>query len=351
MNGDGERDSGRADADAYVPAGETAEVMNAEVRRLTDHDAIRAGIDCWNRTYPAYSLPERVVTQNVFAPFDGLDVTAWGAFADGDAVAVALGERLVESVPDYAGPEQGWLSLFAVDSSISDRKAVADDLLGTVARAMADRGVTRLRFGGDPGQFLPGAPSELEDLREMLRDAGFEAQKTVYDLQRDITGFDPGERVADVGESWPDLTVERVGASAEDLRAFLADQFPGRWHYEARNVCRVPGGADDYWLLRHDGTAVGFVRANTPDSAYRGANVNWAAHLDGAVCGMGPLGVHESYRGRGWGLWMIAGVVEHYRDAGYDRMVIDWTQHLDFYGKFGFEPWRSYEVSETEVTA
>lgn len=325
--------------------------MEYEVQRLTDRDAIRDGIDCWNRRYPAFSLPEWAVAQNVFAPFDGLDVTVWGACSDGDVIAVALGKRLVKSIPDYAGPEQGWIGLFAVTSSIPDRGVIADELLQTVERAMADRGVSRLRFGGDPGQFLPGLPAEFDDLRETLDDAGFETQETVYDLQRDITGFDPGGRVAGVRESWPDLTVERVGANAADLHAFLADQFPGRWNYEARNVCRVPGGGDDYWLVRHDGTTVGFARANTPDSAYCGANVNWATHLDGTVCGLGPLGVHRSYRGRGWGLWMIASIVERYRERGYDRTVIDWTGLLDYYGKLGFEPWRAYETLTKEVSA
>lgn len=331
--------------------------MKFEVRRLTDYAGVREGTDCWNRTYPDFSLPERAVAQNVFAPFDGLDVTAWGAFSDGKVVAVALGKRLVEQIPDYAGPEQGWVSLFAVDPSVPDRRAVADELLGTVERTFADRGVSRLRFGGDPGQFLPGLPTEFEDLRETLRDAGFESRGTVHDLQRDIAEFDSGERVAEVGESWPGLTVERVGADADGLCTFLADQFPGRWHYEARNVRRVPGGGDDYWLLRHgeadgtDETTVGFARTNTPDSTYRGANVNWAGRLDGAVCGLGPLGVHEEYRGRGWGLWMIANIVESYRDVGYDRMVIDWTGLLDYYRKLGFEPWLSYETFVKEVSA
>ncbi|MFC4451299.1 GNAT family N-acetyltransferase [Halorussus aquaticus] len=325
--------------------------MEFEVRRLTDYTAVRDGIECWNRAHPDFSLPERVVTQSVFAPFDGLDVTVWGAVSDGSVVAVAVGKRLVETIPDYAGPEQGWISLFAVDPSVADRRAIADELLGTVERAATDRGVSRLRFGGDPGQVLPGAPTEFDSLRETLRDAGFESRETVHDLQRDIAEFDPGERVARVRESWPGLTVERAGADDADLRSFLADQFPGRWYYEARNVCRVPGGGTDYWLLRHDGTAVRFARTNAPDSTYRGANVNWADRLDGAVCGLGPLGVHESYRGRGWGLWMIASIVERYRDAGYDRTVIDWTGLLDYYRKLGFEPWLAYETFAKEVSS
>ncbi|WP_049972678.1 GNAT family N-acetyltransferase [Haladaptatus cibarius] len=322
--------------------------MNFEVRRLTDHGAVCAGIDCWNRTYPDFSLPNRLVAQNIFAPFDGLDVTAWGAFSENTLVGVVVGKRLVEQIPDYDGSEQGWVSLFAVDSTVEDA-AVADELVETVERTMANRGVSNLRVGGDPGQFLPGLPTAFTDLRETLTNHGFESRGTVHDLRGDIAAFDAPERITRVGESWPNLTVERVGADVDPLYSFLADQFPGRWRYEAENVCRVPGGGDDYWLLRHDGESVGFARTNTPDGGYRGANVNWAARLNGATCGIGPLGVHESYRGRSWGLWMIASIVERYRDAGYERMSIDWTGLLEYYRKLGFEPWIEYETLTKEL--
>lgn len=34
--------------------------------------------------------------------------------------------------------------------------------------------------------------------------------------------------------------------------------------------------------------------------------------------------------------------VQHLKDLGVRRMVIDWTTLADFYGKIGFQPWRSY---------
>jgi GNAT superfamily N-acetyltransferase len=317
--------------------------MEPTYRRLTDYDAVQAGIDLWNRIHPDFAIPDRLVTQNVFAPFEGLDVTAWGGFSGDDPVAFGLGKRLTAPISDYAGPDQGWVSLFAVDPSFE--AGIASDLLATVERAMAEEGVSILRFGGDPEQFLPGLPIDFDDTRAALRDRGFENQGRVYDLQRDIRSFESCGDVED--ESL--LSLERVD-STESLLWFLADQFPGRWHYEAVNVCRLPGGESDYWLLSHEGTTVGFARTNTPESAYRGANVNWSDRFGGAVCGLGPLGIHESYRKRGWGLWMISSLIERYRDAGYDRMVIDWTELVDYYGKLGFEPWITYDTFSKEVS-
>ncbi len=322
--------------------------MNLEVRRLTDYESVFAGIDRWNRTYPDFFIPDRLVSQNVFAPFDGLDVTAWGGFDNGELVGFALGKRLTQAVPDYADETSGWISLLAVDSP-ETRTAVAVELLATVERDMAARGVTRLQFGGDPGQFLPGVPTELDTLREPLREAGFSPNRTVFDLKGDLTTYESPQRIADVSDAWPNLTLDRVGANTEPLFAFLSDQFPGRWLYEAENFARVPGGADDYWLLRNDGETVGFARTNTPDSGYRGGNVNWANRLDGTVCGLGPLGIDEAYRGRGWGLWLVATLTERYRDAGYDHMVIDWTDLVGYYAKLGFDPWIAYETFTKEI--
>ncbi|WP_266081404.1 GNAT family N-acetyltransferase [Haladaptatus caseinilyticus] len=325
--------------------------MTAEFRQLTDYDSIRVGIDCWNRTYPSFAIPGRVAVQNVFAPFTGVDVTAWGGFEDNTLVAFALGKRLTTSIPEYTGSEQGWISLFAVDPAVENRTNVSQKLLATVERDMTDFGVSRLRFGGDPGHFLPGVPTELDDLRKTLRQNGFGIDRTFHDLRGTLTEYESPPRIADVADSWPELALERVGADAKPLLEFLSDQFPGRWSYEAENFVRVPGGASEYWLLRNEGETVGFARTNTPNSAYRGGNVNWADRLDGTVCGLGPLGVHESYRGRGWGLWLVASLTERYRDAGYDHMIIDWTDLAEYYGKLGFEPWLTYETVTKELRA
>lgn len=326
------------------------DTMEYNHRRFTDRSAVRAGIDLWNRVHPDFEISDRLVEQNVFAPFAGLDVTAWGTVADGDLVAFVLGKRLIEEIPDYADSEQGWVSLFVSDPALED--SGVGSLLATVEQAMSDRGVSHLRFGGDPGQFLPGLPADFTNTRRILREQEFENRGTMYDLQGDLTGFDSPVRVDRVRSSWPELSLERV-ETTETLLSFLADQFPGRWQYEAANICRLPGGGTEYWLLHHGEPAVpvGFARTNTPDSSYRGGNINWASRLDGTVCGLGPLGIHESYRKRGWGLWMIATLAERYRKIGYDRMIIDWTDLPEYYGKLGFEPWLTYETFTKELSS
>ncbi len=132
-------------------------------------------------------------------------------------------------------------------------------------------GVTRLRFGGDPGHFLPGVPSECPDLETTLRDARILRRQDLSRRSGRPRRVRIPDRIAAVRDEWPNLTLERVGTEAEPLLDFLSNQFPGRWQYEAENFTRVPGGGDDYWLLRNEGTPVGFGRANTPESGIAAA--------------------------------------------------------------------------------
>ena len=47
--------------------------MTTKCRRTTDHDSLFAGVYVWNRANPGFSIPDGLVAQNVFAPFDGVD--------------------------------------------------------------------------------------------------------------------------------------------------------------------------------------------------------------------------------------------------------------------------------------
>lgn len=334
--------------------------MTGACRRLAAREDVLAGVELWNARHPAFRIDRRLVEQNVYAPFDGLDVTAWGCYDDGDLTGFALAKTLTRPVDDYVGPEYGWISLLAVAPDADDTRAVGRRLLDAAETGLAATGVETVRFGGDPGNFLPGLPSALDDAYAgTLASAGYERGRTFFDLTRDLSSFESPDRVERVRTRDPDLAVERVAPdfavervgpdAVGDLLGFLDAQFPGRWQYEAENVVRRPGGPDDYWLLRNAGTPVGFARTNAPSSGYRGPNANWGWRLGDDHCGLGPLGIHEEYRGRGWGLSMLSEILDSLREEGYDHVVVDWTDLLDYYAKLGFEPWREYDVMRKEL--
>lgn len=314
------------------------------VEKVTERDRIFEGIGLWNDHNPSFRIRDELVGQNIFSPFPSVDVQCYGVDHDGELVAFAAVKRLEDPVPGFEEDDAAWLSLFAFETESPVAESLSSELLTTVLDEVAATGHSAVHFGCSPQNFLAGIPSTLHpSYSSALRCAGFEERQTVYDLERDITSFDDPAGVTDVENSWESLRVESAADAVDDLQSFLADQFPGRWHYEARNVCRYPGGGADYWILRNGDDVIGFARTNRHDGAYRGPNVNWGWRLANRYCGIGPLGVHKDYRGHRLGLYMITEIIREMKSRGYEHAVIDWTDIPGYYEQLGFDRWIEYQ--------
>lgn len=325
--------------------------MSLSIERVTDRDGIHEGIDRWDESVPAFAVADWLVDRAVFAPFDGVTVRCYAAREAGTLRAFAVMKRLGRAVGDYDPTGLAWLSLFAFDPDDPAGASAGRALLDHLADELRGAGASELVFGRGPQNLLAGVPDALPDpFVRVLEDAGFELGGDVFDLQREIAGYALPEAQRETARERPGLDVVRATGREDRILEFLSDQFPGRWRYEAANVCRVPGGPADYWLLTFEGDPVGFVRSNRHDGPYRGPNVNWGHRLGPAHCGVGPLGVHEDYRGRGWGLYMVATVLERLADAGYEHCVVDWTDLPGYYEQLGFERWIRYRAATLDLT-
>jgi predicted N-acetyltransferase YhbS len=59
---------------------------------------------------------------------------------------------------------------------------------------------------------------------------------------------------------------------------------------------------------------------------------------------LGPIGVSRDCRGKGYGTTLLDAGLRCLRDHGVRGCVIDWTGLLEFYARFGFEPYRKYVI-------
>jgi predicted N-acetyltransferase YhbS len=66
---------------------------------------------------------------------------------------------------------------------------------------------------------------------------------------------------------------------------------------------------------------------------------------------LGPIGIGQERRGRGYGAALLDAGLRYLLERGVDGCVIDWTGLLDFYGKFGFQPYRQYAVLVKQLAA
>ncbi len=305
-------------------------------QRLTKREDIYAGIDLWNSEHQNFQIIPRLVEQNIYSPFCGVNSIAWGGFSDGELKAFGLAKYLTRAIPHSACLDQGWISLLVIPEDIPDRQTVGRELIQLLEVDLKMHGVAKIRFGGDPQNFLPGLPEELAaDYLPLLEVMGYVKLGIEHDMYANLDEYITPSRVMDMEEA---IQARPVSKDEEEyLLTFLQDNFPGRWFYEADNIRQRPGGVEDYWLLWNHDKSVGFTRTNTSESPYMGPNVNWGNRWGERYCGLGPIGISKDFRGNGGGLYLMDKVIDSFKERDFNHMVIDWTGLVDYYARLGFK--------------
>jgi predicted N-acetyltransferase YhbS len=269
-------------------------------------------------------------------------------FEEGGRVVGAVSLKTPPSPPSWANqnPHNAWISFLLVESGREGDvgRALLEEALGTL-RA---EGFSRVQYGGDPSHFFPGVPLEDTALAELLQAYGFEAGGLEQDFVRDLADYTlptaAREALKASGFRVGPCRPEQVPA----LLGFLESSFPGRWFYETVERLKVEPTPADVLVLEGEGQVWGFAHLYHRGSRRIGPGIYWREALGGAYGGLGPIGVSGALRGRGLGLALLCYGVQHLKELGVERMVIDWTTLADFYGKIGFVPWRSYRPHHRE---
>lgn len=90
-------------------------------------------------------------------------------------------------------------------------------------------------------------------------------------------------------------------------------------------------------LLWHNQKIVGFCKVFVSEGP------SDLDELYGSFWGsLGPIGISEEIRGKGLGKRLLHDSLQFLQRRGAHNVLIDWTVLKDFYGEFGFKPWRTY---------
>jgi GNAT superfamily N-acetyltransferase len=214
-------------------------------------------------------------------------------------------------------------------------------------------GVSRIRTGGEIGHLLPGVPESVSTTFFEKRGFHFEVQPE-FDLARSLADWqDPPGAVA--GEY-----VFRQAREGEEsaILAFLRDPangFSARWPYDLETLFRQGYAPENITLLvKSSGVIEGFCQTWRFQSFAGRSNpralLYWAAgERPGENHGsLGPLGIAAGTRGSGLGLTIVAQATAYLKSQGVSFATIDWTHFVDFYGRLGYQPWRTYRVGSLE---
>jgi len=234
----------------------------------------------------------------------------------------------------YAGPDQ---DVYHLSALAFDDAGIGVDLLADVKAILRNRGVAELRFGQDSRHFFPGCPTDVVALSDFLTISGFVGTGTSVDLERDLTGH--------VATPLPDGEFRYL--TAEDypsLDRFLRREFPGRWHYDVTHKATHDGSRPCVFGLLLDGEVQGFALLQGEGCEIPIGGAVWYASLWESWGSLGPIGVAKHLRGQGFGGALLDHALAQLAADGAKQTIIDWTNLVDFYGKFGFEVTRTYRT-------
>jgi ribosomal protein S18 acetylase RimI-like enzyme len=217
------------------------------------------------------------------------------------------------------------------------------DLLAEVRSLLVFRGGDQLRFGQSSRHFFPGCPLECSKLEEFLMIQGFEADGTVYDLERDLIDFEPTRVLPENFSARP-----LAETDLPELARFMEDNFPGRWAFDVNAKVRASGPGAIYGL-HHGQELIGFAMIQTPQDQLPIGGAVWKWSLGDLWGALGPIGIAKSFRGRGFGGILLERALLELKHRGSRKTIIDWTDLDGFYKKVGFAITRTYRTYKLEL--
>ncbi|MCI0476929.1 MAG: GNAT family N-acetyltransferase, partial [Anaerolineales bacterium] len=240
--------------------------------------------------------------------------------------------------PQTSPREVGWIDAVAVVPEFQ-RRGIGSELLAWAEEWLDARGCTRARLGGSLRPFAPGLPIELQT-GAFFRARGYAPRpngERVWDVARDLRDY--------VSTRSPsDAAIRPARPDDENaLLEFFTREFPNRWRFKFQEFLRAGGRISDWMILTTARGVDGFAKLCFEDSATP-INRVYPWQLPRPWGQLGPIGVSQDTRGKGFGGALLDAALCHLRERGVRGCVIDWTDLVDFYGKFGFQPYREYAM-------
>ncbi|WP_139490872.1 GNAT family N-acetyltransferase [Brevibacillus dissolubilis] len=271
---------------------------------------------------------------------------AWDETADrlaGFVISKSWQDEIVQQAAIWHDPQTGWIQALLVHHDYRGQ-GIGSELIKRAEQALRRTGVARIRLGSDLYHYFPGIPRDFTQAAEWFGRRGYRLGMEQHDLLADFTDLPDTPMPALSGATLRLM----VPYDREAFLSFLRESFPGRWEYEGHRYFADGGSGREFLLLEKDRELIGFCRLNDAHSPVIAQNMYWSPLFGGAVGGIGPLGISEAARGSGYGLAIVQAAVHVLQKRGIRQIVIDWTEHVDFYAKLGFGVWKSYVLADKE---
>lgn len=301
--------------------------------RLTDL------ITFWNQELGnEFPMSKALFKQNSFDDVNVLNTGSYIAVDENDNITGMIVAKVwQETLAIEADVKQGHIQVLLV-SSDHRGKGIGSSLLKRAEESLIKNGANRIQMGGDPFHYFPGIPESNQQTQHWLEHQGYTLGTKVFDLINHTKK----------NHSFPsDDTVTYDLLKQDDhtrFIAFLHDHFPGGWEYQAIKYFEMGGDGREFVIAKKNTKIIGFCRINDHQSPIIAQNMYWSDIFDQKVGGIGPLGISDDEQKQGYGLTIVKAAMAHLQDRDIKTMIIDWTDHLQFYKKLDFDVWKTYRA-------
>jgi len=302
---------------------------------------LRALVEIWNAACGSnLSISERFAAFNL-QPCRGARVEGRLATVDGGPAGFVVASMLHgEPLVNRCG--EGWVDAIAVAPHAQSR-GVGGALLAWAEEWLYGQGAARAQIGGSLRPWVPGVPEETK-ASDFFARRSYAKFYAVHDMSSHLAAYTPPPTVREVDAA----ARPAQRGQEEQLLGFLRREFPGRWRYEAEEFLATGGRIGDFLLLWTERGVDGCCRMTFEDSAWPIERF-YPYRLPRPWGQVGAIGISADVRGKGYGAALLDAALRRLHDNGVNGCVIDWTGLVDFYGKFGFEVYRSYRCPARDI--
>lgn len=306
-------------------------------------------ISLWNKNIGvAYPMDHRLFEENLEADHNFKKIVA--AYCGGSLIGFVIMKQWTEKSGNIL-PNNGvgHINSIIVDANYRNQ-GIGSELLNKAEDELKAKGVKKLTIGGDHFHFFPGVPMEFRIFEKILLKRAYEASNIYNDMICDISKVDLEKLQGIKLNNKASYIIETLNDSCKDeLLSFLERCFSGRWYGDINSFFDMGMDNSDIVVIKDGNKIIGFCHIYDSNSITIGPPIYWRELLGENYGGLGPIGIDASYRGGGLGQTILYKSLELLKARGVKNMVIDWTDLVEFYGKFSFIPWKKYKKFTKEL--
>ena len=308
---------------------------NVEIKLMSEND-LEEMIELAGKSFlPEYNVTKVNLNEKLLQDSDKFTEGSFILRRKSDSKLIGfIGTKLSHS---SLYPDTAWISIIAVEKT-ERHKGYGRLLVTRALDELKNVGVKQVNIGQEFNNFFSGIPNPNEENIGFFTGLGFTVNEgSHYDLESLLTDNDKLSEF-DTSPFTAKFEVKTYNNDYDKLMDFLNKEFPGRWAYEADTAIKAKKDSSEIILLW--GKPLKTVRGFCMLTSYKDENGKKTGYG-----GLGPIGIAAEVRGRQVGNYLLRESLIQAAHNGINRVNIDWTILVKFYGQFGFEIKRTYKAA------